>query len=159
MRCTMQRSLNMYNILQGTKRKVSLSTFYRYHPKFVKLQGHILLRQSWCEKCLNFDKSLKEAAWYLSGIPEELNKAVDVSMCKYEGYFPNIDCVTRKCNDCNVDAFKQKLLESNASKLNDQRKPFLVKEWITQTKETNGATQSYLHWKVHHFSKTCGTHE
>ena len=102
MRCTMQRSLNMYNILQGTKRKVSLSTFYRYHPKFVKLP----LRQS-CQKCLNFDNILKQAAQYLSGIPEELNKAVDVSMCKYEGYFPNIDCVTHKCTDCNLDGSKQ----------------------------------------------------
>ena len=99
MRCTMQRSLNMYNSLQGTKRKVSLSTFYRYHPKLVKLQGHIPLRQSCCEKCLNFDNILKQAAHYLSGIPEELNKAIDVSMCKYDGYFPNIDCVTCKCAD------------------------------------------------------------
>ena len=45
-----------------------------------------------------------------------------------------------------------KLFEANASKLDDQRKCFLVKEWITKTKETNGATQSYLHWKVHHCS-------
>ena len=103
----MQRSLDMYNILQGTKRKVSLSTFYRHHSKFVKLQGCIPLRQSCCEKCLNFDNILKQAAWYLSGIPEELNKAVDISMCKYEGYFPNIDCVTCKCTDCNLDGFKQ----------------------------------------------------
>ena len=88
----------------------------------------------------------------MSGIPEELNKAVDVSMCEYEGYFPNIDCVTHKCTDCNLDGFKHKLFEANTSKLDDQRKHFLVKEWITKTKETNGATQSYLHWKVHHFS-------
>ena len=148
----MQRSLNMYNILQGTKRKVSLSTFYRYHPKFVKLQGRIPLRQSCCEKCLNFDNILKQAAQYLSGIPEELNKAVDVSMCKYEGYFPSINCVKRKCTDCNLDGFKHKLFEANASKLDDQRKHFLVKEWITKTKENNGATQSYLYWKVHHCS-------
>ena len=105
-----------------------------------------------CEKCLNFDNILKQAAQYLSGIPEELNKAIDVSMCKYEGYFLNIDYVTCKCTDCNLDGFKDKLFEANASKLNDQRKYFLVKEWITKTKENIGATQSYLHWKVHHCS-------
>ena len=64
MRCTMRRSLNIYNNLQGTKRKVFLSTFYRYQPKFVKLQGHIPLRQSCCEKCLNFDNILKQASKY-----------------------------------------------------------------------------------------------
>ena len=150
----MQRSLNMYNILQGTKRKVSLSTFYRYRPKFVKLQGCIPLRQSCCEKCLNFDNILKQASKYLCGIPEDLNEAIDISMCPYEGYFLNIDCVLCKCNECSIDAFKQKLLDSNESKLTDKCKCFLVKEWVTQTKENNGATQSYLHWKVHHCSIT-----
>ena len=76
---------------------------------------------------ITFDNILKQVAWYLSGIPEELNKAIDVSMCKYEGYFPNIDCVTHKCTDCNLDGFKDKLFEANASKLDDQRKHFLVK--------------------------------
>ena len=142
MRCTMQRSLNMYNIWQGTKRKVSLSTFYRYCPKFVKLQGHIPFRQSYCKKCLNFYHVLKQASQYLSGIPEELNKAIDVSMCSYGGYFPNIDCVLCKCTNCSLDDLKQKLLNSNACKLTDQCKQFVVKEWVNKTKEYDGAMQS-----------------
>ena len=66
-------------------------------------------------------------------------------MCSYEGYFLNIDCVLHKCTNCSLDDLKQKLLDSNASKLTDQHKGFLVKEWVSKTKEYNGAMQSYLH--------------
>ena len=51
MRCTMEHSLKMYNLSESTKRKVSLSTFFWFRLKFVKLQGRIPLRQSCCEHC------------------------------------------------------------------------------------------------------------
>ena len=37
MHCTMEHSLKMYNLSESTKRKVSLSTFFQYWLKFVKL--------------------------------------------------------------------------------------------------------------------------
>ena len=40
----------------------------------------------------------------------------------------------------------------NDEKLNDNHKRFLVKEWVTKTKENKESTQSYLHWHVHHCS-------
>ena len=85
------------------------------------MQGNIPLRQSHCEKCLNFDHILKQASKYLCGIPEDLNKAIEISMCSYEGYFPNIHCVLHKCSDCSIDSLKQKLLDCNKSKLTDQQ--------------------------------------
>ena len=36
----------------------------------------------------------------------------------------------------------------NQNKLEDTRKRFLIKEWITKNKDNNGVSQSYLHWKV-----------
>ena len=93
MRCIMEHSLKMYNLSESTKRKVSLSTFFQYRPKFVKLQGRIPLRQSCCECCLNFENVLQQASKYLKAIPQELNKAIDASMCSYDSYFPNIDCI------------------------------------------------------------------
>ena len=44
------------------------------------------------------------------------------------------------------------MLEENDDKMSDNHKRFLVKEWITKTKENKESTQSYLHWKVHHSS-------
>ena len=75
-----------------------------------------------------FDNILKQASKYLCGIPEDLNKAIDISMCSYEGYFPNIDCVLHKCSDCSIDSLKQKLLDCNKLKLTNQCKCYLVKD-------------------------------
>ena len=47
---------------------------------------------------------------------------------------------------------KTQLVNSNGTKLQDSRTHFLVKQWITKTREYEGATQSYLHWKVDRFS-------
>ena len=47
---------------------------------------------------------------------------------------------------------KNKLINSNASKLQDNRKHFLIKQWVTKTREYEGATQIFLHWKVERFS-------
>ena len=93
MRFNMKRCCNMYNLLHSTTRKVSLSTFYRHKPKFVKLKGKIPLRQSCCEKCLNFENVIKDASKFLKGIPSDINGCVDASICAYKGYFLNIACI------------------------------------------------------------------
>ena len=41
MRQSVKKSLQMYNDLATTSRKISLSTYYRYKPKNVKFQGKI----------------------------------------------------------------------------------------------------------------------
>ena len=138
--CTMEHSPKMYNLSESTKRKVSLSTFFHYQPKFVKLQGRISLRQSCCECCLDFENILQQASKYLKGIPQELNKAIDASMCSYDSYFPNIDCILWKCDKCCLDKFKDKLIVENDAKLDDNWKRFLVKEWVTKTKENKEST-------------------
>ena len=43
----------MYNLLPSTTHKISASTFHKYKPKDIKLQGKIPFRQSCCEKCQN----------------------------------------------------------------------------------------------------------
>ena len=89
----MKRCHNMYNLLDSTTKKVSLSTFYQHKLKSVKLKGKIPLRQSCCEKCLNFENVIKDASKVLKGIPSDINACVDSSICAYEGYFPNITCI------------------------------------------------------------------
>ena len=93
MRFNMKRCHNMYNLLESMTRKVSLSTFYRHKLKFIKLKGKIPLRQSCCEKCLNFENVIKDASKFLKGIPSDINACVDLTICPYKGYFPNIACI------------------------------------------------------------------
>ena len=62
--------------------------------------------------------------------------------------FLRIDCILHICKDCRTDKLKTQLVNSNASKLQDNRKCFLVKQWVTKTRKFEGATQSYLHWNI-----------
>ena len=149
MRFNMKRCCNMYNLLDSTTIKVSVSTFYRHKPKFVKLKGKIPLRQSCCEKCLNFENVIKDASKFLKGIPSDINACVDSIICPYEGYFPNITCILWECDICSLPKLKDRLHEENNSKLDDTCKGFMIKEWVNKTREYNGNTQSYLHWDVH----------
>ena len=43
-------------------------------------------------------------------------------------------------------------MQINAEKIEDTRKCFLIKQWINKTKDNQGVTQSFLHWKVEHYS-------
>ena len=141
MQTSMKKALNMYNISEATKRPVSLATLYHYRPKHVKLKGKISLRQSCCERCLNFDNIANQTSKYLNGTHKDLNDAVDVTLCKYSGRFPNIECILRKCTECSTEKLKKSLYTLNAEKLEDNRKRFLVKQWVNKTRERNGPTQ------------------
>ena len=93
MRTSVKNALNMYNISEETKRPLSLATLYHYQPKHVKLKGKIPLRQSCCERCLNFDYIANQTSKYLNGTNKDLNEAIDSTLCKYTGRFPNIECI------------------------------------------------------------------
>ena len=93
MKTSMKKCLNMYNLAEATKCQISLSTLYRLRPKSVKLKGKIPLRQSCCEKCLNFDNVAKEAFTYLAGTSKDLHEAVDLTLCPYSGTYPKIECI------------------------------------------------------------------
>ena len=82
----------------------------------------------------------------MANIPRDLGGCVDGTLCDYHGYFPNLKCVIRKCKNCGSSKFLQQILESNADKLSDNRKRFLIKQWVTKTERKEGATQSFLHW-------------
>ena len=147
MRGSMKKCHKMYNELKTTTRKIGLSTYYKYKPKTVKLQGKIPFRQSCCERCENFTNLMKEGNRYMSGIVCDLSSIVDASLCPYEGHFPNKSCVLRICDKCGVDNFRDHVIESNPQKIKDTRKRFLVKQWINKTKILpNGNRQTYLHW-------------
>ena len=68
-------------------------------------------------------------------------------MCSYTGYFPNIDCILCTCHNCGEEKFKDRILGANRDKLEDCRKRFLVKLWVTQTERKEGKVMSFLHWK------------
>ena len=100
----------MYNLCKSTKCPISLSTMYRYMPKHVKLQGKIPLRQSCCEKCLNFDNVSREICKYLPGTHKVLNDTVDSILFKYTGYFPKIKCVLHQCSECGTEKLRDLLI-------------------------------------------------
>ena len=68
-------------------------------------------------------------------------------MCSYTGYFPNIDCILHTCHNCGEEKFKDQILDANRDKLEECRKRFLVKLWVTQTERKKGKVVSFLHWK------------
>ena len=83
----------MYNMLHSTTHKISLSMYYKYHPKQFHLQGKIPFRQSCCEHCQNFEAVIVEMSKYIIGIPCTLADCIDSSMCPYSSYFPKLECV------------------------------------------------------------------
>lgn len=137
---------NMYNILPSTSRKISLSTYYKYKPKHIKLQGKIPYRQSVCERCENFERVIEMSSKYLEGVPSTLDACVDSSMCPYQTFFPNIKCATRDCQSCGTDLLKEHLKIANEDKLQDNHKRFMVKQWVNKTRRRNDVLQTYLHW-------------
>ena len=136
----------MYNLLPSTTGKISASTFYKYKPKAIKLQGKIPFRQSCCEKCQNFENTLEQISKYMQGVPRDVGDCVDASLCHYDGFFPQLTCILHTCEHCGVERFKQKIERLNALRMKDTRKRFMVKVWVTKTKVTDGVKQSYLHW-------------
>ena len=132
MKGSLAKSCRMYNLLASTTRKICESTFRKYKPQFVELQGKIPLRQSCCEVCQNFEYVLKSASKYLKGVPSTIDGSVDSSICHYDSYFPQISCTLRNCNNCGVDNLQQKLVDLNSDLMEDKRKRFLVKKWVSK---------------------------
>ena len=144
----MKNALNIYNFSEATKRPVSLATVYCCWPKHVKLKCKISLRQSCCERCLNFDYIANQTSKYLNGTNKDLNEAIDSTLSKYTGRFPTIECILRTCDECGTQKLKEFLYTQNAAKLEDNKKRFIVKQWVNKTRERNRATQYYLQWDV-----------
>ena len=142
------KSCKMYNMLASTRRKIAESTFRKYKPNFVKLQGKIHLRQSCCKVCQNFDFIMTHACKYLNGVPSTLDECVDSTLCDYSGYFPNIKCVLRECEKCGVEKITNNLKQVNQAKLQDKRKCFIVKKWISKKEKIPGSDKyrNYMHW-------------
>ena len=82
MRYSVKHSARMYNLAESTRRKISISTYYHYKPKAIKLQGRIPFRQSCCERCQNFENTLNEASKFLSGVQRDAGDAIDKSLCE-----------------------------------------------------------------------------
>ena len=83
----------------------------------------------------------------MSGVPRDVGDAIDKSLCEYSGYFPKLSCILHTCKKCGTDALKNSILQNNAAKIEDQRKRFLVKLWVTKTENKEGVSQSFLDWK------------
>ena len=149
MKKSLGKSCNMYNLLAKTTRKVCVSTFRKYKPKFVKFQGKIPFRQSYCEVCQNFEFLINSASKYLKGVPNNIDSCIDSSMCQYTTYFPKIGCVLRECEHCGVEKLKTKLLDLNSNLLHDKRKKFLIKQWETKREiiKGTGKYKHYMHWR------------
>ena len=148
MKRSVGKSWNMYNMLESTKRKISLSTFRKYRPKNIKLQGKIPFRQSCCEVCQNFEFVLDQASKYLNGVPRNVDNCIDSSLCEYDSYFPKLDCVLRNCDECGTEKLQEHLCRLNSNKLEDPRECFLIKQWANKKERIPGTEKyrTYMHW-------------
>ena len=149
MKRSLKKTWKMYNLLNSTTRKISVSTFRKYKPTSVKLQGKIPFRQSCCEVCQNFEFVMEQACKYLQGIPRNIDDCIDSSMCPYEKYFPKLKCALRECSLCGTNNLKLRLTTLNSDKLNDNRKRFLVKQWENKKERIPGTdkVKTYMHWR------------
>ena len=149
MRKSLDKSCKMYNMLASTTRKICPSTFRKYKPDCVKLQGKIPLRQSCCEVCQNFEFIMNTASKYLKGVPGSIDGCIDSSMCTYSSYFPKMTCAMRNCTECGVDKLELELNNLNLNLLTDTRKRFLIKHWETKREKIPGSDKyrSFMHWR------------
>ena len=148
MKKSLVRCCKMYNMLASTTQKICPSTFRKYRPQFIKLQGRIPFRQSCCEVCQNFEFIINSASRFLKGIPGSIDGSIDSSMCTYTTYFPQKKCTVRACSDCGVDKLNLRLKELNKDLLGDKIKRYLVKQWETRREKIpgTGKYRSYMHW-------------
>ena len=148
MKRSVWKSWNMYNLLESTTRKISLSTFRKYRPKNIKLQGKIPFRQSCCEVCQNFEFVMDQASKYLNGVPRNVDNCIDSSLCEYNSYFPKLDCVLRNCDECGTEKLQEHLSRLNSNKLEDPRECFLIKQWANKKERIPGTEKyrTYMHW-------------
>ena len=65
MHSSLNKAHKMYNLLPSMTHKISASTYYKYKPKAIKLQGKIPFRQSCCEMCQNFENTISEISKYM----------------------------------------------------------------------------------------------
>ena len=106
LRFNLNKCTRMYNMCQDTMRKISAATYHKYKPKTVKLQGRIPFRQSCCERCQNFENILNEASKYMAS-----GDAIDLSMCHYTGFSPDIKCILHICDKCGTSKYKDLILK------------------------------------------------
>ena len=135
-------------MLASTTRKICPSTFRKYRPQFIKLQGRIPFRQSCCEVFQNFEFIINSASRFVKDIPGSIDGSIDSSMCTYTTYFPHKKCAVRACSDCGVDKLKLRLKQLNNDLLGDKRKRYLVKQLETRREKIpgTGKYKSYMHW-------------
>ena len=147
MRSSVNKAHKMYNLLPSTTCKISVSMYYKYKPKSINLQGKIPWWQNCCKKCQNFENTMTEISKYMRGVPRDVRHCVDASLCPYDGFFPQLTCILHTCELCGINQLKEKIEQLNASRMADKRRRFMVKVWVTKTKEVSeGMKQSYLHW-------------
>ena len=91
---------------------------------------------------------MTHASKSLTGVPSSLDQCVDATLCKYSGYFPDIKCVLRECDKCGVEKIESHLKNLNENKLQDKKKRFIVKKWISKKEKLPGSDKyrNYMHW-------------
>ena len=97
---------------------------------------------------------MTHACKYLNGVPSTLDECVDSTLCDYSGYFPNIKCVLRECEKCGVEKITNNLKQVNQAKLQDKRKRFIVKKWISKKEQipSSDKYRNYMHWNYDRLS-------
>ena len=97
LRTSVTKFVKMYNLLSTITRKISTSTFYKYKPKAVKLQGRIPLSKIAVKNA----KILKTLSMKQPSIYMEYSIILGIALIKQcAGYFPNIDCMLCTCHNC-----------------------------------------------------------
>lgn len=91
--------------------KVGLISFYKLKPKNVKKIAETNRRCCLCVTCCNVALKVEAANKFTTACPEIKNItkriAANMTLCSYEGEFPNEDCLNQTCKKCGPSKIKE----------------------------------------------------
>ena len=128
LKSSLKQTLNMYHLLDKTRRKISLTTLRHYRSKYVKLRGQIPMRQSCCEVCTNFENILSKMSRHLKATPADIETACKWSLCETKEYFPSVKCALHECDKCGTQKVMDAIFHANAVAMKNKKIFVMVKQ-------------------------------
>ena len=113
------------------KRSIGYSTFVKLRPKNVVPYRQASWEQCLCEDCENVKRKLEALSYRgIPGVPKTVFHISDITLCPYQGQYPHMLCLLRKCSDCGLQNL-EKFLGQLMSGLNFKHVTY--KEWSSVT--------------------------
>ncbi|XP_064649611.1 uncharacterized protein LOC135501423 [Lineus longissimus] len=97
--------------VKQTGKKVGITSFRKLRPKHTLCRDKVKYNQCLCERCQNCDLKLKTINRFIDPqlkIKDRYHMA-KLTVCEYEGDYPAMACILRKCSLCGVKKLRQYL--------------------------------------------------